>query len=116
MRPCMTSASEVLEAGKDRRKLSGRQPLTAQCLAGAVLLFSIGLLGCGGSDPKPASARANVAQSVPVSVFTAERRDMPFYLTGLGSATAFYTDSVKSRVDGELMLVNFKEGQFVNKG
>jgi len=41
---------------------------------------------------------------------------MPYYLTGLGSVTAFYTDNIKSRVDGELVTVNFKEGQFVNKG
>ena len=41
---------------------------------------------------------------------------MPYYLTGLGSVTAYYTVSVKSRVDGELIQVNFKEGQFVNKG
>jgi multidrug efflux system membrane fusion protein len=53
---------------------------------------------------------------VPVSVATVERLDMPYYLAGLGSVSAFYTVSVKSRVDGELMQVNFKEGQFVNKG
>lgn len=41
---------------------------------------------------------------------------MPYYLMGLGSVNAFYTDSIKTRVDGELMQVNFKEGQFVNKG
>ena len=41
---------------------------------------------------------------------------MPYYLTGLGSVSAFYTDSIKTRVDGELVEVNFKEGQFVNKG
>lgn len=83
---------------------------------GLTLLLSIGLTACGGGDPRPASARANVAQTVPVSVATAERRDMPYYLTGLGSVTAYYTVSVKSRVDGELMQVNFKEGQNVQKG
>ena len=41
---------------------------------------------------------------------------MPYYLTGLGSVSAFYTVSIKSRVDGELVDVKFKEGQFVNKG
>jgi multidrug efflux system membrane fusion protein len=49
-------------------------------------------------------------------VATAEKRDVPYYLTGLGSVTAYYTVSVKSRVDGELMQVNFKEGQTVQKG
>jgi membrane fusion protein, multidrug efflux system len=80
-----------------------------------ILLVCMGELGCGG-DPKPSSARANTAPPAPVSVSIAERRDMPYYLTGLGSVTAFYTDNIKSRVDGELVTVNFKEGQFVNKG
>ena len=80
------------------------------------LLVSVPLLSCGGSDPRSGSARANVVQAVPVSVATVERRDMPYYLTGLGSVSAFYTDSVKTRVDGELVEVNFKEGQSVNKG
>ena len=120
----MTSASTGLEAGQNRQMATrGQRPgaglsarhWTGRILAGVALLSSISWYGCGG-DPKPASARANVAQAVPVSVFTAERRDMPYYLTGLGSASAFYTDSVKSRVDGELMEVNFKEGQFVKKG
>jgi membrane fusion protein, multidrug efflux system len=53
---------------------------------------------------------------MPVSVATAQRRDMPIYLTGLGSVTAFNTVSVKSRVDGQLVQVAFKEGQHVNKG
>jgi len=80
------------------------------------VLLPWALASCGGSDPRSGSARANVALPVPVSVATAERRDMPYYLTGLGSVSAFYTDSVKTRVDGELVEVNFKEGQYVSKG
>ena len=78
-------------------------------------LLLLGLIGCSG-DPKPSSARANVVQAVPVSVATAQRRDVPYYLTGLGSVSAFYTVSVKSRVDGQLVQVNFNEGQFVKEG
>jgi multidrug efflux system membrane fusion protein len=53
---------------------------------------------------------------VPVGVATAQRRDVPVYLKGLGSVTASNTVSVKSRVDGQLSQVNFKEGQNVRKG
>jgi multidrug efflux system membrane fusion protein len=35
---------------------------------------------------------------------------------GLGSVTAFYTANIKSRVDGQIMRVNFQEGQTVKQG
>jgi multidrug efflux system membrane fusion protein len=79
----------------------------------AVLVFT---LNCGSAVSRPATARAAAGQSIPVGVATAERRDMPFYLSGLGSVTAFNTVSVRTRVDGQLLTVNFKEGQFVNQG
>ena len=41
---------------------------------------------------------------------------MPVYLEGLGNVQAYYTVTVHSRVDGELMQVNVREGQFVKKG
>jgi len=62
------------------------------------------------------NADGNGAQGVPVIVAAAQRRDLPIYLDGLGSVEAFYTVTVKSRVDGEMMEVRFKEGQEVHKG
>ena len=53
---------------------------------------------------------------VPVTVTPAQRRDLPVYLDGLGSVEAFNTVTVKSRVDGQIMQVLFKEGQEVHKG
>lgn len=53
---------------------------------------------------------------VPVVVATAQHGDLPVYFTGLGTVTAFNTVTVHSRVDGQLISVAFKEGQFVNKG
>lgn len=53
---------------------------------------------------------------VPVAVTPAQKRDLPVYLDGLGSVEAFNTVTVKSRVDGQMMQVNFTEGQEVHKG
>jgi membrane fusion protein, multidrug efflux system len=108
--------SSACPAGRRKENLAAKTSGTRVLLGMMLLLVSGVWMSCAGSDPRPSSARANASQTVSVSVSTVERRDMPYYLTGLGSVSAFYTDSVKTRVDGELMEVNFKEGQYVNKG
>ncbi len=82
------------------------------------LLICAGLANCGNANPRVNAARRGFQgpQTVPVSVATVERRDLPVYLTGLGSVTAFNTVAVKSRVDGQLVQVAFREGQEVRKG
>jgi multidrug efflux system membrane fusion protein len=45
----------------------------------------------------------------------AKKGNIGVYVTGLGTVTPIYTDIVKSRVDGELMDVHFKEGDIVQK-
>jgi membrane fusion protein, multidrug efflux system len=54
--------------------------------------------------------------TVPVVVATAQKGDLPVYLIGLGSVTAYNTVTVRSRVDGQIVKVNFTEGQFVHEG
>ena len=54
--------------------------------------------------------------STPVSVETVTASDFPVYLNGLGTVTALRTVTVKPRVDGELIKVNFTEGQVVKQG
>jgi len=67
------------------------------------------------AQSKKADAAAN-QRAIPVVAAAVSSRDMPVYLRGLGSVIAFNTVTVKSRVDGELVRVNFKEGQEVKKG
>jgi membrane fusion protein, multidrug efflux system len=80
-----------------------------------LLLLAFG--GCqSANSTKEKQALAATTRSVPVGVASAVQQDMPVYLTGLGSVTAYNTVSVKSRVDGQLIQVNFREGQQVKKG
>ncbi len=94
------------------RAFSKRILITALLLVVSAIWF-----GCSGAnDVRPTTARAAYTQAVPVGVATVQQRDMPVYLVGLGSVTPLYSVNVKSRVDGQLMQVNFKEGQHVQKG
>src|SRR5579863_7358479 len=52
----------------------------------------------------------------PVVVANARKMNVPVYLTGLGNVSAFYTVTVKSRVDGQMMKVDFQEGDNVKEG
>jgi multidrug efflux system membrane fusion protein len=55
-------------------------------------------------------------QVIPVTVAPALSRDMPVYINGLGTVEAYYTVTVKPRIDGQVLQVFFKEGQDVRKG
>jgi len=69
------------------------------------------------SDEAAATAAPNAAaRAVPIVAAPARQGDMPVYLTGLGSVTAFNTVTVKSRVEGQIVKIAFQEGQFVHEG
>ena len=67
------------------------------------------------SAPHSASS-APGTQPIPATIGVAERKDVPVYLTGLGTVQAFNTVTVKVRVDGELDKIAFTEGQDVKAG
>jgi multidrug efflux system membrane fusion protein len=84
-------------------------------LAAAICVAAI-LTGCNSADSKASAARPSTPPAVPVAITAARRADLPVFLTGLGSVTPSNSVSVKSRVDGQLTEVAFKEGQQVSKG
>ena len=65
------------------------------------------------ADTAPAPV---VNAAVPVAVSVAATRDVPIILRGLGSVTAYATVDVKARVVGNIIKVNFREGQEVKAG
>jgi multidrug efflux system membrane fusion protein len=63
-----------------------------------------------------AARNRNANQPIPVLIATAEQRNVPLYLEGLGTVQAYNTVTVKPMVDGPLLTVPIGEGQMVKKG
>lgn len=91
----------------------------------AVLVLAVvGLRVLGGGKEKAGGAAAAARQGgedpdagpVPVTVVDAARQDVPVYASALGTVTAMNTVTVSPQVGGQLMSLNFREGQEVKKG
>src|ERR1700761_9336193 len=69
-----------------------------------------------GQEAQAAANAKKAAPAVRVSTAPVEKSDFPVYLTGLGTVQGFNTVQVRTRVDGQIDKIAFKEGQMVNQG
>lgn len=98
---------------------SGSKSRTAVLAVAAFSLVALGWHLVRGSPAEAAPAHGKEGKGgdgVVVESALARRNDVPVYLSGLGTAQAFYTARIASRVDGQLESVAFTEGQLVHKG
>src|SRR4051812_35266050 len=72
--------------------------------------------GGGNAPPAQSAQKAPARNPVPVKIAAVEKADFPVYLTGLGTVQGFNTVLVRTRVDGQINKIAFKEGQFVKEG
>ena len=76
----------------------------------------LGVRGRIGVTTAKDARQANGTPAIPVLAAVADAKDVPIVLPGLGIVQAFNTVSVKSRVEGAITKINFKEGQAVHAG
>jgi multidrug efflux system membrane fusion protein len=99
------------------------QALLIRTLLAVIVLFAIFSVGCKSSNGQERSGGAKGAGksggaggATPVVGIKVEKGDIGVVLTGLGTVTPLNTVTVKSRVDGQLDKVLYKEGQNVHRG
>src|SRR5690349_10840824 len=86
--------------------------------AATAVFAAAGLSLVFGPPPSPAAAQAPPAGSpgIPVTAGTVAVADVPIFLNGIGTVQAFNMVTIKSRVDGQIVRVDFAEGQDVKAG
>ena len=91
-----------------------RIPTWAYYLATLILIGGAYLAWPRQQSQNTAASKATPA--VPVTVANVTKADFPVYLTGLGTVQGFNTVTVRTRVDGQINQIAFKEGQLVKEG
>jgi multidrug efflux system membrane fusion protein len=113
-RPSSTGSEEAEDLPQARPRLHHRRRwLVIGLLVLGLLVFLFVRRGRPPVNPSLAGAQNRV---VPVGVAAAQQRDVPIWLEGLGNVTSLATVTVRSRVDGQLVSINFQEGSRVKKG
>jgi len=111
-----TDATDAVGQTKGRR----RSWLIAGILIGAALIVAVVLRGRGSGEEAGGANRARggaaADRATPVLATAAAVRDVPVYLDGLGTVTAYKTVNIHAQVAGRLEKVMFREGQAVKQG
>lgn len=93
---------------------------TKMVISAAVLVAvtaSAGLLHFTHLHPMHKAAAAPApAPPVPIVAGTVTQHDVPIYLTGVGTVIAYNTDIVRAQIQGQIISINFTEGQQVHVG
>jgi membrane fusion protein, multidrug efflux system len=85
--------------------------LTAALAAGGLYFTHIRAL-----EKASAETEAAPPPSVPIVAGTVAQHDVPIYLTGVGTVIAYNTDIVRAQIQGQIISINFTEGQTVHAG
>src|SRR6266852_6557770 len=98
---------------------------TSRTIGWVLLIAAVGAVGyfvwqrfygpSPGAKTESAQKSARGA-AVPVTVAPVTKADFPVYLGGLGTVQGFNTVLVRTRVDGQIDKIAFKEGQLVSQG
>jgi multidrug efflux system membrane fusion protein len=70
----------------------------------------------GKTARRPSNSPGGAGAPVPIVAGTVKRQDVPIYFNGIGTVEAYNTVSVRTRVDGQVQQIAFKEGQDVKTG
>jgi multidrug efflux system membrane fusion protein len=121
----LTPVEDPLAKQREKPRSAPRAPSRRRghAIRRIVLVVILLLAGAGiawwiHTRPGPASrgGRAGASETTPVVAAPVTKGDMPITMNGLGTVTPLATVTVKTQINGQLMRVDFQEGQEVRQG
>ena len=123
----LSAGATAVSSETSHQQASAHEPQQGGNVVRAIVIVLV-LLAAGGfiwwrlranneannQENNKATAAAN--RPTPVQYAQVEIKTVPVFLTALGTVTAYNTVTLHTRVDGQLLQVNFQEGQTVHKG
>ena len=92
-------------------------PVRTSAAACAGLLAALISVNCAGEDSGASVPDAGRVQpTVPVTTAIVVRKPMPIEIRVIGSAEPYATVAIRSQITGQLIAVNFREGEEVRRG
>ena len=85
-------------------------------LCAIVLVGYLGWLYTSATQTNADKHQTKGPAPIPATIQTINNSDFPVYLNGLGTVQPYDTVTVRSRVDGQVIKVGFRQGQMVNEG
>ncbi len=85
-------------------------------IAAAILVIASAASGFWYVGREVAPTHAAEPTEIPVVAAAVGSKDVPIYLSGVGTVTAYNTDVVRSQIQGQLTEITFVEGQTVKAG
>jgi multidrug efflux system membrane fusion protein len=95
---------------------ASRRLFTAGAALIAIAAIGVGVYFIADGRAKESRKAPKGPPAVPVTIASVLQETVPIRLQAIGNVEAYQTVSIKARVDGQIVTVNFREGDPVKKG
>ena len=99
-----------------RAWLTGRKSRLAVLLAVGIAVVAVAAALVVSRHERSQASQPTAPPAIPVTVAEATQRDVPIYYDALGTVQAFNTVSIRAQVTGQIVSIDFRQGQEVRKG
>jgi multidrug efflux system membrane fusion protein len=114
--PFLPGCAKIAAPMESLRPVRRRAAYRVGSLAAAVAIVVLAVLAWSWHEGREAAPAARQSGAIAVRAVAASRKDVPRYLSTVGTVQGSSKVTIRTRVDGEIRRIAFQEGQEVGQG